>query len=55
MCYDIGIVLDDITLNASETRYNSSKCYIKNRKLLDENTFYAVVVSEAESIDILKS
>ncbi|GHU98473.1 hypothetical protein FACS1894211_02260 [Clostridia bacterium] len=54
--YGVGLILDGIALNGGSSargaRYNSSKCYLDNRKKTGGN-FAAVVVSEDESIDIL--
>ena len=58
VCYGVGIILDGVALNpgssARGARYNSSKCYIENRKKIDGKDYTAVVVSEDESIDILE-
>ena len=54
--HGVGIILDGVALSvgtsARGARYNSSKCYLDNRKRAGQN-FVAVVVSEDESVDVL--
>jgi hypothetical protein len=58
-CYGIGIILDGIAKNigtsARGSRFNSANCYLDNKDFKKNGKWIGVVVSEDESVDILKN